>query len=360
MPNKKKSVLQNFLQKSFDDNELLDKAVLLADEISDKKVQQKTSQKISTESDNNINVGDPVIIAESKEIPPPQEKISLSKKQLQIYDFLKTKEKQKFGFCSATFIEQEIGIKKPTIYKSLRILRKKKLINYQKYMKEGWQGFKYEIIENTNIYYKDGKKVYEDSPINNYLKSDNFESSEISKIENILQTHPELGYWRQLKLTPKQVQTWLRTAKCNLDIMIQYLKFFAFDMLDNEKEKQIKNPYAYFFRVIEKSGHYPKPTSYKSHQQKQIEDMEKMLAEKEKESKRIEELRQQNWKADQELNFQKMMSNPESDLYKKCFSKLNTFAKKLSGMGFEKSMKGAYMDLLEKDDEKIIAKQMLN
>jgi len=182
---------------------------------------------------------------------------------------------------------------------------------------------------------------------NKTLIKSNSTNIKLSEIETMLESHPELGYWRQLKLTAKQVQSWLRITCCNLDVMAKYLSYCAFDMIDNEKQKSLKKtPFDYFFRVIENSGQYPKPNSYKSYQQKQIEDMEILIAEKEAEAKKIEELRQKQWKIENDLEFQKMMNDPECELYKKCFDNLNSFSKTLKGIGFEKSMRVSYEKII--------------
>ena len=181
----------------------------------------------------------------------------------------------------------------------------------------------------------------------------NKNTSTKEKIEQVLQDHPELGYWRQKNITPKQIQNWLKISQCTLEVMVLYLSYCAFDMVDNKKEKDIKKTvFDYFFRIIERAGHYPEPQNYKSHQQKKIEDMEKVISEKEAETKKLEELRQKTWKVEQDLEFQKMMSDPECDLYKECFKRLNKFAQQqLKGKNFERSMKGAYEKLIEEREE---------
>ena len=180
----------------------------------------------------------------------------------------------------------------------------------------------------------------------------------IDEIETILKNHPELGYWRQKNLTPKQILNWLKIAQCKLEVMILYLSYCAFDMIDNKNEKNIKKTvFDYFFRIIERSGHYPKPQNYKSHQQKQIEDMEKLVTEKEATAKRMKELREKQINAEKDIKFQEMFNNPESDLYKECFDSLNTFGKNSSRIGgktFESVMKNAYNELLKKKEKEII------
>ena len=88
--------------------------------------------------------------------------------------------------------------------------------------------------------------------------------------------------------------------------------------------------------------------------------MEKVIAEKNAEAKRLEELREQERKAEQNLKFQEMFNNPESDLYKECYNSLNEFGKRCSRIGgrtFEAAMKKAYSDLLKKNEEEFLKKE---
>jgi predicted transcriptional regulator len=97
--------------------------------------------------------------------------------------------------------------------------------------------------------------------------------STTAKIESILNNHPELGYWRQKDLKTKRINEWIKTTNCSLENMIQSLSYCRFDMVENnhEKEKNINNVFNWFYKIIEKYGDYPRPSNYKSHQEKQIE-----------------------------------------------------------------------------------------
>lgn len=290
-------------------------------------------------------------------------KIVLPKLQYEVYMWLKNLGIT--GSFNKPFLVEETGIKYPTVRKSLNSLKSNKIIKleYSYSTREHY----YEI--NTSIHVKGPqsnrflapKEQVSSTKLAPSLSSSRFNNEnksttkeKILEIENILQTHSELGYWRELKLTAKQCYNWLKTADCNLDLMIKYLSYCAFDIV-NEKKK-IRNPYNYFFRVIEKSGQYPKPNSYKSHQEKKIEDMEKIIAEQEAEAKKLETLRQKKWHVEKELKFQKMMDDPESSLYKNCFSRLNNFSKTLKGSLLEKSMRGVYEELIEEENNKILEK----
>jgi len=97
-------------------------------------------------------------------------------------------------------------------------------------------------------------------------------------IESILSSNPELGYWRNKGLTEKQIDQWMKTAKCSLENMIQYLCYCRFEMVDLnlEESKPVENVFNWFFKMLERTGSYPKPKGYKSHQEKQIEQKKRL------------------------------------------------------------------------------------
>ncbi len=135
--------------------------------------------------------------------------------------------------------------------------------------------------------------------------------------------------------------------------MIQYLCYCRFEMVDLgvEESKPIKNVFNWFFKIIEKTGSYPKPKGYKSHEEKQLETEREIVAQRKKEAQEAKELYQAKIKAEQDKKFWNMMNDPGSDLYKQCFDCLNPFAKKqhTTGKGFEMSMRATFDSLtLEK------------
>ena len=154
-----------------------------------------------------------------------------------------------------------------------------------------------------------------------------------------------MGYWRQKKLTAKQIIKWMEIANCDIDTMIQHLCYCRFEMvdLDFEKTKPIENVFNWFFRILEKTGGYPKPKGYKSFREKKIEAERQIVKQKEKEAQEIRELHQRKIKAEQDKKFWDMMNDPEGELFKKCFEKINSFQKrKPAGKGFEISMRSIF------------------
>ena len=158
-----------------------------------------------------------------------------------------------------------------------------------------------------------------------------------------------MGYWRQKKLTAKQIIKWMEIANCDIDTMIQHLCYCRFEMvdLDFEKTKPIENVFNWFFRILEKTGGYPKPKGYKSFQEKKIEMERQIVKEKEKEACEIREIYECKVKAEQDKKFWNMMNDPEGNFYKKCFENLNDFQKNRStGKSFEMSMRGVFNKII--------------
>ena len=143
----------------------------------------------------------------------------------------------------------------------------------------------------------------------------------------------------------------MKTAECGLDMIIQYLCYCRFEMvdLDFEKSKPIENVFNWFFKILEKTGGYPKPKGYKSFREKKIKAEYQIAEQKEKEAKELHELYQRKFKADQDKNFWNMMNDQEGELFKKCFKKLNVFQrKKTTGKGFEMSMRDIFNNNTQK------------
>ena len=182
-----------------------------------------------------------------------------------------------------------------------------------------------------------------------YSSSSLYKETTTTKIEIILNNHPEFGYWRQKGLNPKQITQWIKITNCSFEIMIQYLCYCRFEMVDLEVEesKPIKNVFNWFFKIIEKTGSYPKPKNYISHEEKQFKVEHEIVVQQEKEAQEAKKLYQRKINAEQDKNFWDMMHNPKGDLYKQCFDSLNTFSKKqpTTGKGFEMSMRIAFDSL---------------
>jgi|GEM_PF-4788806 len=309
------------------------------------------------------------------------DKIILSKNQSIVYKFLVQNQNQ--GIFNKPFIEKNTGVSYGTISDIIRKFKKLEIliINYDKFAKV----YFYKINSNIKIEMPDffseldyGNLQYHPFDIPRGFQGDSkgiptpfqgdskgiptpsLSSSSLyinktttTKINIELNNNPELGYWRQKKITSKQIITWMKTADCNLNTIIQYLCYCRFEMvdLDFEKSKPIENVFNWLFKILEKTGGYPKPKGYKSFQEKKIKTEYQIAEQKEKEAKELHELYRRKVKAEQDKIFWSMMNEPEGKLYKKCFEELNDFQKKRNaGKAFEMSMRGIFKKMLISED----------
>lgn len=175
-----------------------------------------------------------------------------------------------------------------------------------------------------------------------------FNKTTTKSFEETLYNHPELGYWRQKGLTAKQIEQWMKITGSTLDNMVQSLCHCRFEMvdLDYENSKPVKNVFNWFYRVIERAGFYPAPKGYQSYLDKQIEQEKALLEECEKKLEELRQIQQKKIEQEKELSFREMMANPEGDIYKACFARLNHFAKKSSNAElFEMAMRKVFDEL---------------
>jgi len=290
--------------------------------------------------------------------------IRLPAKQFDVYNWLKSN-----GVNSSfnkALILKETGIAYMTIRKAIWKLESSNIIslNYDRSLKE----FEYKLNTNVNVEgpKKDiikTKKEHHRNTIGtpkehdrNTIGTPSLSSSSLllknnttSKASEILETEIELGYWRQKNLSPKQFLSWLKLFNDDVDLLIESLSYCAFAMVDlnEEKEKPVRNVFSWFFKIVEKTGSYPKPKGYKSCRQKLIENKERVLKEKKDEIERLEKLTKEESELNQELEYQKILQNKEGEDYKWCFNRLNDFTKKLpeNHSVFRTLMKKAFEDL---------------
>ena len=148
----------------------------------------------------------------------------------------------------------------------------------------------------------------------------------MNTLADIPAADPELEWWHCRGLQEKQVETWLETAGCSESSLLQSLRHFAFIMQENGREAEMKkDPSNYFFSVLRKAGSYKAPVGYRSRAQKMADFEEEVLQEHLAAIKRLTEIRHQREEAGMELEFQKILSEPESAVYKDLISGLNEF-----------------------------------
>lgn len=174
------------------------------------------------------------------------------------------------------------------------------------------------------------------------------------EIEALLCGHPEFGYWRQKGLTAKQVGSWIKTAGVSLSTMASYLCWCRFDMVENdfEAKKPVNNVFNYFFKVLERSGGYPKPENYVSFEDKRLSEEREAAEHAAGLAKEAEMIYRERLESEQAARFWNMMGLPDSEMYKKCLEALPEMFRlkaRKSGTAFETAMRQAFDRLMEEE-----------
>lgn len=302
----------------------------------------------------------------------PENELTLSKRQKEVFHYLVSIGDH--AFIQATHASQVTGIPLPTIRKILRDFRDKNFLKYKRYQQGGKKGIVYELNpelkeELLAAAEKEPVTVSVIKPsVTGSVTSHNSSSSfsfhtekttttaEAQQIRKMLQTHPEMGYWRQKGLTEKQVAEWMKVADCGLDRMASYLSYCRYEMveLDLEQSKPIHDVFNWFFKILERSGQYRKPRGYLSHTERKLEAERKAIEEKKKQIEALKALKREQWEQEQEMEFWEMLNDTEGELYQRCFSKLNNFDRKRArkgGKAFEMAMRRAYDQIVNEIQE---------
>jgi hypothetical protein len=171
----------------------------------------------------------------------------------------------------------------------------------------------------------------------------------------IIENHPELGYWRQKGLKQRQIQNWMQEFDMSENDIIDFLCYCRFDMVDNDREEKdrIKDVFAWFYKIVQKTGAYPKPNNYMSYQERQIEREKARLDELKRQAEELRKIRHEATKAEFGLQFEQMLQNPEDPIYQECYEKLPPVMKKRGKKGsivFEKAMKAEFCRLNDIED----------
>ena len=356
-----------------------------SDTISDRDSEYRTQKQKDSHTHNQIETITDTIsqtLSETISKDPQIQRPRLSVQQTKIYNFLFDRVS---GFTTAKQIEQITGVPLATVYISLRILRNLSVIHYTKFQKGVRKGLTF--IVNQELPVETTAPVSDNFPVlqdglessksyhrlyhthretdththreNHQGKKPHYSSSSLlsnktttDEIENILSTHPELGYWRQKGLTSKQMKDWVKISS-SIENLIQSLCYCRYEMVDLnlEESKPIDNVFNWFFKIIEKAGSYPKPKGYQSFEDKQVEQERVALEEKEKRVEELKSLSRKKWELDREETFWEMMNDPDGNLYKECHVTLNNFAKKSKGKVLESSMRSAFDKIMNERDK---------
>ena len=173
-------------------------------------------------------------------------------------------------------------------------------------------------------------------PFSSSRKEEKLTTTENLEIDDLLRD-PELGYWRGKGVNARQITLWSEEFQMPIDQVIQSLKYCRFEMvvLNLEEEKQIAKPENWFYKIVQKSGVYPKPTNYKSLAEIRAEQMEQAARE-------AAGARERQRAAEQELSFQRILSDPDSAEYQKLFEQISDFARDMGGKAMETALREAF------------------
>jgi hypothetical protein len=275
---------------------------------------------------------------------------------------------QETGIAQKKEMTKRLGIPEGTVKDSIRVLTKYRFISKPKKFHQGrFQGFSYTINKELCNRFLAQRLHHPTNHPTNHLSaqptdqtpfgpsdtsSSSFNKTTTKKIETLLSSHPELGYWRQKGLTIKQLEQWAKITG-GLENLIQSLCHCRFEMVDLgiEESKPIDNVFNWFFRIIERTGSYPKPKGYKSFEEKQIDETRKIVEERENRVQELKELSRKKYELEREEQFWTMMNDPEGDLYQQCYGNLNNFEKKTKGKAFEKSMRVVFDKVMDEKEE---------
>jgi len=133
---------------------------------------------------------------------------------------------------------------------------------------------------------------------------------------------PELGYWKERGVNSRQVEKWAEEFAMEIDLVLQSLKHCRYEMivLNHEEEKKIENPVNWFYRIMQRTGLYPRPANYKSIAEIRAEAMERA-------AKEMADARVRQVTAEKELAFQKLLTDPGSVEYQALYDQVSSFAK---------------------------------
>ena len=173
-------------------------------------------------------------------------------------------------------------------------------------------------------------------PFSSSRKEEKLTTTENLEIDDLLRD-PELGYWRGKGVNARQITLWSEEFQMTVDQVIQSLKYCRYEMvvLNLEEEKQIAKPENWFYRVIQKSGVYPKPASYKSLAEIRVEQMEQAARE-------AADLRSRQAVAEQELAFQRILGNPDGEDYQALLKQVSGFAQESGGMALNLALRDIF------------------
>lgn len=131
-----------------------------------------------------------------------------------------------------------------------------------------------------------------------------------------LEVHPEYHFWREHGLTQTQCGRWQEEFGLDELLLDSYLRWCAMDIGHAERKdksgKAISNPANWFYSILKKTGSYPKPEGYLSHEEKTFIAREQALREQADLQARQSALRAQEERHEAETLFVAFLEEGES------------------------------------------------
>lgn len=142
--------------------------------------------------------------------------------------------------------------------------------------------------------------------------------------------HPELTQWRNSGLSEKQVNLWVAEFNIDRELLLQYMKWCAYDVANNHADNPVKNISNWFYSIMKNTGGYPKPDGYMSIEDKRIADLEKLRAEQAARKEREAQEMQDSIDRGIKDYFDQVMAEGEAnELYAELRDGLNDFSRRL-------------------------------
>lgn len=135
-----------------------------------------------------------------------------------------------------------------------------------------------------------------------------------------------------------------------LDDLPVSLEYANWDVENNPK---IGDPLAYVYSAL-KQGPYRKPPKFRTQAELETEAIQIRISEKKEQARKLKELYSEEWKQDRNIRFSEMMSKPDGELYQRCVCKLNATERRRERKGgpiFEKAMRRVFDEISDSDEE---------
>lgn len=143
---------------------------------------------------------------------------------------------------------------------------------------------------------------------------------------------PHLKFWLDRGLSGKNLSDWAQKCSCDLKTLLRYMDRCRFEMVDMGREtkhtdslKPIENVLSYFWKIISNTGYYPESSEYVSPEQRQCEEAKMATRALEEENKALEAALGEKREAELKNIFLRHFENTNSEIYKKCYEKMNAF-----------------------------------